>query len=167
MLLSKNILHLIKIKKQLKVFLPLDLVFHNLKKKECFLVMVLSLFKSVIQRRGTLCFSFEFKVSVMNFIYFSGIYLRLLNFLKKMDLFTFFKFNIVKSQKKIYTIIRSPFVYKKSKSQLSRLTLKGFFKVSFKTTNVILLDYLESSWFKNLEFPFYFKILVRKKVSLQ
>lgn len=92
--------------------------------------------------------------------------LKVFNVIKGVNIDTSLIFSSVKTKKKKYTVLRSPFVHKKSKEQFFFETFMGFFTVNLKQKSIFILDYLEFAWVKLLIFPFFFKILVKKKIYL-
>lgn len=108
-----------------------------------------------------------FKIDTLNSFFFNNILFKIFDLIKGIHSYFSFTYSSLKSTKKKYTVLRSPFVHKKSKEQFSFETFKGFFSLDLKKKNVFFIDYLECIWVKSLVFPFSFKILVKKIIRLR
>jgi ribosomal protein S10 len=166
MLISKKFIHVILFIKKQKNNLFV-LVIYVLKKKITNYASYLVQIKSFLKKKNNLSFIFQFKVSVLNNFFFNRIVLKIFDVFKNINVKVFSKFSCVNSKKKNYTILRSPFVYKKSKEQFFFERFKGFFTISLKNQkNLFFIDYIETVCFKLLVFPFEFKIVVKKIVKV-
>lgn len=146
MLLSKKLLHLsnfIKKQKTIKPFL-LSLVFYNLKTKNYLFIIYLNNFKYFLKKKHSPSFLMVFKINVLNNIFFNRILFKIFHLIKSINLIFFFKFSVLNSNKETYTILRAPFVHKKSKEQFFFKNFLGFFTLSLKKTNIFIIDYLEN-----------------------
>lgn len=145
MLLSKKIyylFHIVKSQKKNKNFL-IGSVFYSFEKKRFFFIIFLSMIKFFIKKKLNPSFFFSFKIKVASRVFFNMVFLKLYNIINIVNFHKLFSFSTLICKKRIYSVLRSPFVYKKSKTQLTQENFKGFFTVDLKEVNVFLLDFLE------------------------
>jgi ribosomal protein S10 len=145
MLLSKKLLHLVNFLKKQKVLKTFFLysICYNLKKKMTFFIVYLSVFKYFLKEKQLPSFLITFNLNVVNNFFFNNVLLKVFNVIKGVNIDTSLIFSSVKTKKKKYTVLRSPFVHKKSKEQFSFETFMGFFTVNLKQKSIFILDYLE------------------------
>ena len=112
-------------------------------------------------------FVFFFKISVPDFRVLKSALVNYFDVFKQLDLAIKFQFNIVKVVKKYYTVLRSPFVYKKSKEQFIIENVKSFFFFNFGEVNFFSVNFL--CWF--LKHFIYLsssvKVLIKKCIFLK
>jgi hypothetical protein len=169
MLLKKKLFHVLnflKSKTSTTLFLTYW-VFYNLKNFSNYLFIYLSLVKCCVKKKQLPFFLITFKVNVLHSFFFNNILFKIFDFIKKFNLYFTFKYSSIKSIKNKYTILRSPFVYKKSKEQFFFKSFKGFFTFDFKKINIFFVEYLEIFWIASILFIFPFKILVKKTIYFQ
>jgi len=92
---------------------------------------------------------------------------KIFDLIKGINFYFIFNYSSLKSIKSKYTILRSPFVHKKSKEQFFFESFKGFFSFDFKKINIFFIEYLETFWVKSLIFSFAFKILAKKTIYFE
>lgn len=169
MLLKKKLFHLLNFlqdQKKTDLFLTYW-VFYNLKNFSSYLFIYLSIVKCYLKKKQVPFFSITFKINVLHNFFFNNILFKVFDLIKSINFYFIFKYSGIKNIKKKYTILRSPFVHKKSKEQFFIQSLKGFFIFDFKKINIFFIEYLEVFWVESLIFLFAFKILVKKTMYFQ
>ena len=102
----------------------------------------MSILKAIFTVKVRVNTTFLLKVVVPNIKIFNSIILTTFNKLIKNDLALSLSFGRIISKKKIYTLLRSPFVYKKTREQLLTEFYRGYVYVNLKPESPVLMEYL-------------------------
>jgi len=169
MLLFKKLLHLLflfrnqqNIKKRV-----IHLLFYNKKQKLIFRIVGLYFFTIALKKKLIPFFIYLFELQLPNLILFNRILFRFFEILNIFCLKLNFRFSYLNSLKKKYTMLRSPFIYKKSREQYFIEHLKGFifWKIGFK--NVIFIECLDFFLKKIFGLSNFFLLHIKKIISLK
>ena len=117
MLLPKKIFHLLNFLKNKKktIFFLTYLMFYNLKTFSDFFLIYLNLFNCFLKKKQSPFFLMTFKIDTLNSFFFNNILFKIFDLIKGIHSYFSFTYSSLKSTKKKYTVLRSPFVHKKSK----------------------------------------------------
>ena len=168
MLLSKKIFHLLNFLKNQKtiIFFLRYFLFYNFKVSSIYFLIYLIFLKYFLKKKNNPLFFLFFKINVLNKFFFNSILIKIFAIFKELNVFLNINFKFLKKNRKNYTILRSPFVYKKSREQFFFDRFKGWFYLSLFSKNFFFIDYLENVLVKILVFPFLFKIIIKKIMYL-
>jgi len=152
MLVSKKVIHLTKfIKKEYKKHFTKELVY-TIAKPRLFALSLKSLFdfKYLCYNTTELRYSYKIKLSTPSSAALNVSLMRVVTLLKFINFIFKIKFNFLISKSRSYTLLRSPFVNKKSREQLEKTTKVGLINLKVDIKNIFFLEYLE--YFFNTKF---------------
>jgi len=168
MLLSKKLIHLFNISKnqhKIKKFLDYSLLYINI--KQVFLFYIGLIFLKFFKKKLSPLYVFLFEIIVPDFMIFNRVLFKLFGLLKTIDLKIKFTFNSVNKFRKYYIVLRSPFVYKKSREQFIIEKIKGFFFFNIGHKNTFSVKYLEFFFRGITGFSYSSKVLIKKFIFLK
>lgn len=165
MLLSKNILHIAFFIDKQKYCVQLCMLLYSfLSSKSSVFISSLLSFKSQYRLSAMFLYSFNLKLSVPSVIFLNIVLAKLYSSCNNIFKTGFkMQINTYKRKPKAYTVLRSPFVYKKSREQLLITTnnVSIFFYINTKC--ILLVEYLEFLLWKYTCFVSGTRVLVLKK----
>jgi ribosomal protein S10 len=143
MLISKNFMHVLYfLKKQKKILFIL--FSYAFKQKILFYLAYLLNIKFFLKNMYKPSFFFYFKISVLNKFFFNQVLFKIFDYIKGINVKIISNVSCVKKKKSVYTVLRSPFVHKKSKEQFVIEKFNGFFILCLKNqTNFFFIDFIE------------------------
>jgi hypothetical protein len=167
MLLSKKILHILSIvQNQQNIIRSLVFFFYVEVKKVLFIIIYLSIFNIFLKKKILPLYLYIFEIKLPNFILFNNIILKVYELLRSIDFSINFQLNFIKKKTKKITILRSPFVYKKTKEQFVFEKFKGYVFMYVGIKNIFIIEYLDFFFKSLLGFSNIFKVLLKKLIYL-
>lgn len=170
MLIKKKLIHLYKAvlaQKIYKVFLNYRFLQNVLTSKSIFFF-----FSELFQAQKYIVFQvlsvywYRVKVKVMDTSIFNNSLIDFLMLLTRSTFLSRYSFNFLKAKKKYFTLLRSPFVYKKSREQLMFSTTLGLINLKLNSCNLFILEYLDFFFINRFKFFFSANLMVTKIVYL-
>ena len=144
MLILKNFIHVLYFLKKQNNNLFI-LLLYSFKQKILFYLAYLLNIKCFLKYIHKTSFFFQFKVSVINKFFFNQILFKIFVCIKGVNVKIISNVSCVKKKKKSYTMLRSPFVHKKSKEQFVIEKFNGFFILCLKNqNNFFFIDFIET-----------------------
>jgi hypothetical protein len=142
-MLTKKLLHLtyfLNKQTNIKLVLNFDLLYISSKKQLLNNYAFLTFF-IFFKKQFIISCCYNIKFLTVNVIIFNSILIFFFNILKNLNIYTLVKSNIIKKKKKKYTIIRSPFVYKKAREQYALDRFTSIISIEFSKSNLFLIKY--------------------------
>lgn len=121
MMINKNIVHLFFFfnKKTSNLnFFTLSIIYSHIFKQSFIQYVGLNTIFLFTKTHISFNYRYHIKIIIPNWIIFNSILISLFKFFKSMTIKTKLKFNFLKKKKNYFTVIRSPFKYKKSREYL-------------------------------------------------
>ena len=169
MLVSKKLLHLLfllkKIKK-IKKILSFYLFYTQIKSSLLYIIGLYSLSRVVIKKIIPF-YLYIFKIKLSNSLLLNTTIFEIFEFLKAVNLNLYCQWSFIKSWKEKYTVLRSPFVYKKTKEQFCFENYISSFFFQLGIINVIFIEYLDLNFKKLLKYSESFKLFIQKIIYLR
>ena len=121
------------------------------KKVNYYFLIVLQRFSQTIFKLVKSDAFFDFKFKIPSKVVFNLIIIEMINLVKSLDVIKDFKFNSFSKRQTKYSLLRSPFIYKKSQEQLCFDLYAGSFSVSLYKRNSLILEYSEIFFMNRLK----------------
>lgn len=161
MLINKKLFHLFYFFKQsinIKKHYNLDLFYLVLKKKNSITLYVALYFLNLFLKKKIINYYYNYKLKIVipSKLIFDSILLMLFNYIKSKYFFKFkITHNFIAKTKKKYTILRSPFIYKKSQESFLIEYFLGIINLRLQKKNIYIKRNKKS---KELNKKFFVKI---------
>jgi len=167
MLLSKKILHILSRIQNQQSIIRFQVFFFYIKlKKLLFIIIHLCVFNIFFKKKILPLYLYIFEIKLPNFILFNSIILKVYELFKSIDFHIYFQLNFVKKINKKLTILRAPFVYKKTKEQFVFEKFKGYIFIYIGIKNIFIIEYLDFFFKALVGFSKVFKVLLKKLIYL-
>lgn len=168
MLVSKRVIHLTKfIKKEYQRNFTKELVY-TIAKPKLIALNINSLFDFKYLCYNTLEpeYSYKIKLSTPSVSALNVSLVKVVTLLKLLSFIFKIKFNSLTSNSRSYTLLRSPFVNKKSREQLTKITKVGLVTLKAGVKNIFFFEYVEH--FFNIKFLNFdsVKLFITKTIRL-
>lgn len=170
MLIKKQLVHLIRfiqLQKKIKIIINYRL-FCNifLNRSILFILSGLLSIQNSFFSKLTPAYEYKIKLKALDTLIFNSSIVNFLNLLSSSGVQMFSSFNSLKKKKKHFTVLRSPFVYKKSREQFMFNTILGLVNVKVVDSNLFLLEYLDFFFTKKSKFCSSSDLIVTKVIYL-
>lgn len=113
------------------------------KKTNFFFILVLQRFSFTLSKVVKSNVSFIFKIKIFSKRVFHLILIEMTNLVKSLDVIQSVNFSSFSKRQTSYSLIRSPFVFKKSQEQLSLDRYTGSFRITLPKNSFLVSEYVE------------------------
>jgi len=169
MLLPKNlftIIYIIYNQKNIKVSTSYNLIYSILLNSFIFNYIILNYLIFFFKRHIKFLCTYNLKLAVPNWIIFNSIVLLIFKKFKNLHCFKKLKFNIIKKKIKRYTLLRSPFKYKKSREYLGYSSYIGIIGIEYNIITFFTMFYLEFYILQILEKILKFNFIINRSIKI-
>lgn len=167
MLVNKKLVHLIQfilLQKKIKIIVNFRL-FYTIVKSKLILFIVSGLFISqfFLSSKINIFYKYRIKMKVPDIAIFNNSIVNFLMLLSITKAENICSFNFLSATKKSFTLLRSPFVYKKSREQLMFKTTLGLITIKInKDSNFFFIEYLDYFFLNQFKYFFSSNVTVSK-----
>jgi len=169
MLLSKKLLHLVFICEQHKNVKRPNfslVIYSKCLKLKIFSVLSFYRFILVIKKQYKKTLLYYFFITTMDSTMFNSILIYIYNIIKSVKYFKTFKLGLNKNEIKKHTVLRSPFVHKKSREQFIFKKSIGYVSLKVLDSDIYFTQYIDFFIKKRLKALRSIKLFVKKIIIL-